>query len=96
MTSGYEWQKLYHKAVLETDWSNIEKLIEAAEFAIHQRLREFSSDHGGTKEENQAIVTTLDRLKTLRTEVASWRSEQAEATKSTNLISSGKIPEGVK
>jgi hypothetical protein len=76
MTSGYDWQKFYRDAVLETDWSKIEEHIEAAESAIDQRLREFSLDHGGTKEENQAILDTLDKLKILRKDVASWRSRQ--------------------
>lgn len=84
MTSGYDWKKLYRDAVLETDWSKIEKRIEATESAIDQRLREFSLDHGGTKEENQAIVDTLDKLKILRIEVASWRSRQVAKARRNN------------
>jgi hypothetical protein len=53
MTSGYDWQKLYRDAVLETDWSRIEERIEATEAAIYQRLGEFSLDHGGTPEETK-------------------------------------------
>ena len=76
MTSGYDWQKLYRDAVLETDWSKIEEHIEAAESAIDQRLREFSLDHGGTPEENQAIEDALHGLNTLRKDVVAWRSEK--------------------
>jgi hypothetical protein len=76
MTSGYDWQKLYRDAVLETDWSKIEERIDETEAAIDQRLREFSLDHSGTQEENQAIVDTLIKLKILRKDIASWRSRQ--------------------
>jgi len=27
--SGYEWQKIYHEALLETDWTKIEERIQA-------------------------------------------------------------------
>jgi hypothetical protein len=47
--------------------------IHAAESAITERLREFSANHGGTAEENQAIVDALNRLNTLRSDMASWR-----------------------
>jgi hypothetical protein len=72
----YGWQELYATALLETDWSQIEKHIEVAEHAIRARLHEFSVNHGGTPEENQAIVDALNGLSTLRKEVAAWQESQ--------------------
>jgi len=68
----YEWQELYAAALLETDWSVIEEKIQPAENAIRARLSEFSMNHGGTPEENQAIQDALNGLDILRREVAAW------------------------
>jgi len=54
------WVEFYHAAVLETDWSKLEGEILAAEAAIKGRLHEFSLNHGGTPEENQAIVNAVN------------------------------------
>ena len=78
MNAEYDWEKLYHKAVLETDWSRVEERIEATESAMQRRLHEFSLNHGGTPEENQAIARALDRLEILRTEVTAWQAKRAE------------------
>jgi hypothetical protein len=52
----YKWHEFYNAAaVLETDWSQMEGRIQAAESAITGRLHELSLDHGGAPEENQAI-----------------------------------------
>jgi hypothetical protein len=59
MSTRYGWQEFYYLAVLETDWSKMGNLIEAAESAIEARLHEFSLNHGGTSEENQAIVDAV-------------------------------------
>ncbi len=67
-----DWKKLYIAAVLETDWSKIKQKIQAAENGIGARLHEFSLNHGGTPEENQAIVDALHGLDVLRNEVAVW------------------------
>jgi len=37
---------------------------------------EFSMDHGGTPEENQAIGDALKRLDILRSEVAAWHTSK--------------------
>lgn len=74
MNTTYKWHELYETAVLETDWSKMEERIESAESAIKERLHEFSLNHGGTPEENRAIVETLGRLNALRGDVASWRN----------------------
>jgi hypothetical protein len=73
MTTTYKWFERYSAAVLETDWSKIDNRISAVEAEIQERLREFSLNHGGSPEENRAIVDALDRLKALRADVASWR-----------------------
>jgi len=73
----YGWQELYATALLETDWSKIEVKIPVAEKGIRVRLHEFSMNHGGTPEENQAIEDALHGLNVLRKDVAAWRSKQA-------------------
>jgi hypothetical protein len=70
-----EWKKLYQAAIIKTDDSNLEERIEAAEFAIHARLHEFSLNHGGTLEENRDIADALNRLDILRSEGAAWKSK---------------------
>lgn len=76
MNTSHEWQKFYRIAVLETDWSKIEEHIQVAENGIKARLHEFSMDHGGTPEENQAIGDALKRLDILRREVAAWHTSK--------------------
>ena len=73
----YGWQVLYATALLETDWSKIEEKLQVAENGIKVRLDEFSMNHGGTPEENQAIEDALSGLNALRKDVAAWRSKQA-------------------
>jgi hypothetical protein len=70
MDTEYSWQELYRTALLETDWSKIEEKIQVAENGIRARLHEFSMNHGGTPEENQAIEDALNGLNILRQEVA--------------------------
>jgi hypothetical protein len=77
MDTEHSWQELYRTALLETDWSKIEEKIQAADNGIRSRLHEFSMDHGGTPEENQAIEDALNGLKVLRKDVAEWRSKRA-------------------
>ena len=72
-----DWEKVYKEAILETDWSKIENLIQAAESAISARLHEFSLDHGGTPEENQRLRDALSGLSVLRREVMAWKSKPA-------------------
>jgi len=72
----YGWQELYAAALLETDWSKIEEKIQVAENTIRARLHEFSMNHGGTPEENQAIEDALSGLNVLRKEVAAWQGSK--------------------
>jgi hypothetical protein len=69
----YSWQELYATALLETDWTKIERKIQAADNGIRARLHEFSMNHGGTTEENQAIEDALNGLNVLRKDVAAWQ-----------------------
>ena len=71
-----EWVNLYQAAILETDWSQIEGRIQAADSAIRARLHEFSLNHGGTPEENPAVFDALNGLKVLRREVAEHAKTQ--------------------
>ena len=75
----YGWQELYATALLETDWSKIGEKIQVAENGIRARLHEFSMNHGGTPEENQAIEDSLNGLDTLRKEVATWQESKRES-----------------
>lgn len=82
MNTQQEWQKLYQLAVLETDWSKMEDRIRATETAIQQRSHQLSLDHGGTSEENLAIMATVQQLAALRGELSRWReSKQAGSGK---------------
>lgn len=72
----YGWQELYATALVETDWSKIGGKIQAAENGIRARLDEFSMNHGGTPEENQAIDDALNGLNVLRKEVTAWQGSK--------------------
>jgi hypothetical protein len=72
----FGWQELYATALLETDWTKINQKIQAAENEIRTRLHEFSTNHGATAEENQAIEDALNGLNVLRKDVAAWQGSQ--------------------
>jgi uncharacterized protein YecA (UPF0149 family) len=72
----YKWQEVYKAALLETDWSKMEERVQAVEAALHERKSEFSLDHGGTPEENQAIEDALRSLGCLRMDAATWLERQ--------------------
>ena len=86
MNTEYDWVKLYKAALLETDWSRIGKRIEATEDALKARLHEFSLNHGGTPEENKAIVKTLDGLKILRSDVSAWRMRESNPKSTEHFV----------
>jgi len=69
-------RELYATALLETAWSKIVEKIRVADNGIRTRLHEFSMNHGGTPEENQAIEDALHGLDTLRNEVATWQESK--------------------
>ena len=74
---SYVWYESYKAVVLETDWTKMHDRIQSAECKIRDRQRELSEDHGGTKQERQAIAKALDGMRTLLTEVADWQSRQS-------------------
>jgi len=88
MTETYKWHEVYKAALLETDWTKIERKIQAAEEGIEARLHEFSLNHGGTPEENQAIMDAVHGLDILRKEVAAWSGSQRSSS-----VDDGVFPE---
>src|SRR5437879_948964 len=71
---GEAWEGLYNAAVLETDWSRIEKRIEAAEAAIKERSQALSMESGTP--ENEAITAAINGLQALRRDVAAWKAKR--------------------
>ena len=76
-----EWKNLYRAAILETHWSKMHERIEPADLAIKGRLFEFSQDHGGTPEENQAIRDALSGLSVLRRELKARQESKRSGSK---------------
>jgi hypothetical protein len=64
-----DWQELYRAALLELRPEELRLRIEAAEAAIHQRLRELQMSDEAFGDEHHAIADALRGLRTLaRTE----------------------------
>ena len=72
----YSWQDSYQAALLETDWTKMEELVQTAESEIHKRRLELSKDHNGTQEEREALVNAMNGLRVLRMDAAAWRERQ--------------------
>ena len=72
----YSWQGFYKAALLETDWTKMVELVQAAESEIHKRRLELFKDHNGTHEEREAVVNALNGLSVLRMDAAAWRERQ--------------------
>ena len=68
----YKWHEVYKAALLETDKSKMEERIRAAQGGLYARKHEFELDHGGTREENQAVEDAMRALSILRDEAAAW------------------------
>ncbi len=66
MKADYPWQEAYEAATLETDDAKLLKLLPVAKAAIDARLHDLQIDHGGTREERQAIGDALASLNVLR------------------------------
>jgi hypothetical protein len=69
MTFRYPWEEIYNAAIVETDQSKLQKLVQASKSAIDHRLQELQQDHGGTPEERRAISDALVALNVLRREL---------------------------
>ena len=76
LTTRYSWQDSYHAALLETDWTKMVELVQAAESELHKRRLELSKDQNGTQEEREAVVNALNGLRVLRMDAAAWRERQ--------------------
>ena len=76
MTETYKWHESTKPLCSKRTGRIIEPKIQAAENGIGARLHEFSLNHGGTPEENQAIVDALHGLDILRKEVAAWQESK--------------------
>jgi len=74
--ANYSWQPAYLAVLLETDWTKMVKLVQAAESEIHKRRLELSKDHNGTQKEREAVVNALNGLRVLRMDAATWRDRQ--------------------
>jgi len=74
--TSYSWHESYRAALLETDWTKMEELVQAAESEIHKRRLELSKDHNGTQEEREAVVNAFNDLRGLRMDAAAWRERQ--------------------
>jgi hypothetical protein len=63
------WQELYEAAVVETDPKTLQARVQAAKAAIDARLRELQMDHGGTREEQQALRDAVAGVRVLEREI---------------------------
>ena len=73
--TSYSWQDSYQAVLLETDWTTMVELVQAAESEMHKRRLELSKDNG-TQEERQAVINALNGLRVLRMDAAAWRERQ--------------------
>jgi hypothetical protein len=80
VSDRYSWQDSYHAAPLETDWTRMAALVQAAESEIHKRRLDLSKDYSGTQEEREAVVKALNSLRALRMNAASWLERKYSAT----------------
>ena len=76
VSSRFSWQDSYKAALLETDWTKMVELVQAAESEIHKRRLELAHHHNGTQEEREAVVNALNGLMVLRIDAAAWRERQ--------------------
>jgi hypothetical protein len=60
-----DWLKLFHAARLETDKTKRLDCIEAAQKAIHERLRELAQESNDSMEERWLIDVALMNLRSL-------------------------------
>jgi hypothetical protein len=63
------WQELYEAAVVETNSKTLQARVQAAKAAIDTRLHELEMDHGGTREEQQALRDALAGVRVLEREI---------------------------
>jgi hypothetical protein len=84
----HDWERLYHAAILETDWGEMKQHIEAAYSGMRARLRELDLNHRGTPEENQAIADALNRLNILADRSSSLAGVETDGLAGVNPVCS--------
>jgi hypothetical protein len=70
MTRGYAWQRLYQRAIVETDPSRLPLLIGAARAVITMRSEQLRNDSPESREERQSLDDALASLRVLKQESA--------------------------
>ena len=72
------WEQLYEVAIVETNLAKMQQHAQAAQAAIDARLHELQMDHGGTREEQQALSDALTGLRVLEREIETRPLPDAE------------------
>ena len=72
------WEQLYEVAIVETNLAKMQQHTQAAKAAIDARLHELQMDHGGTREEQQALSDALTGLRVLAREIEARPLPEAE------------------
>ena len=87
MPTEYGWLKIYHDALLETDWSKIEEKIEAAENAIGDEVaRILHEPRRDARRKPSCRGGSNTRLDALRNEVANGRNRNGRVSWSTQFV----------
>ena len=78
--SGHKelWEQLYEVAIVETNLAKMQQYTRAAKAAIDARLHKLQMDHGGTREEQQALSDALTGLRVLAREIEARPLPDAE------------------
>ena len=73
-----DWRELYKATVLETNPTQLERLITETEDAIFRRRRELAWS-SGSKKERRKIAEVSAALWTLKTEKLSWTDRKIKS-----------------
>jgi hypothetical protein len=73
-----DWRELYKATVLETNPTQLERLITETEDAIFRRRRELAWS-SGSKKEGRKIAEASAALWTLKTEKLSWTDRRIKS-----------------
>jgi hypothetical protein len=87
------WQELYEAAVVETNPKTLQARVQAAKAAIDARLRELQMDHGGTREEQQALSDAVAGVRVLEREIEG-RGSTSQSSTSQSSTSQGSTSQG--
>src|SRR4030095_8546815 len=88
----YAWEKQYLAAMFETDNTPLSERVYTAHAAIASRRQELALDHGGTPDEQRAIIDALQRLFLLsRERIPSSSKETVRIKYSRSQALAGKV-----